>query len=98
MHDKFSIHEEKRLRAKYSPAKAVRGATLLYLASQVFSEILYLIDFLTTYDDITNTEIASIIKSFLMIFIIYGAAAILFAELFGKIFKAKSQANLIENT
>ena len=85
MRDKCYQAEETRLRAKYSPKKAVRYAVLLYLASRVFSEILYLIDFLTTYDDITSGEVASIVKSFLMIFVIYGLVGILFADLFGRI-------------
>lgn len=76
----------RRAASKYSPAKAVRYSVLLYTASRVFSEIIYLIDFLTIYSDITSAEIASIIGSFLNILIIYGAVAIVFAEVYRGMF------------
>ena len=76
----------RRAASKFAPAKTVRSAILLYTASRVLSEIIYLIDFLTTYSDITSAEIASVIGSFMKIFIIYGAAAIIFAEIYRGMF------------
>ncbi len=68
--------------AKYSETRALSFSALLVMLSKIALEVIYLYDFLTTYSNITNTEIASIVGQFLRIAVIYGAIALLFCEIF----------------
>lgn len=73
--------ENPRRRKKFTPERSLLVSVGLYLLSRVISELFYLVDFLMSYINITNTEIASMVGSFLKIFAIYGGAAYLFAYL-----------------
>ena len=87
MFGRFEKSEERRQKAKYLPEKAVTYAILLYTISRIFSEIIYLVDFLRTYTNITPAEIASIIGSFISIILIYGALPLVFAQIIKPIFR-----------
>lgn len=76
----FETSDHPRSSVKYSCIRSVRYALLLVLLSNIASETVYLIDFLNSYTNITNTEIASIIGSFLKIIVIYGGFPYLLAE------------------
>lgn len=58
-----------------SPTRVVTQCICYLLGTRLAMEIYYLIDFLTTYSDITGTEIASIIGQFLYTLVLYGGAA-----------------------
>ncbi len=68
---KLSSADDKRKKEKFTENKARFLAILIYALSRIVSEIIYLADFLLTYVNITNSEIASIVGSFLSIFVIY---------------------------
>ncbi len=55
--------------------KTAMCASMIYLGARILGEIYYLIDFLTSYVNITSGEIASIVTAFLRIIIIWGGAA-----------------------
>ena len=76
---KFDGAEDVRRKKKFTINRALLVSVGLYLLARVISELFYLVDFLLSYVNITNTEIASMVGSFLKIFIIYGGAAYLFA-------------------
>lgn len=80
MKRKAQSAENRRTAEKFSCIHAIRYALLLVMLSHVALEAYYLVDFLLSYTNITNTEIASIIGQFLKIFVIYGSIALLFAE------------------
>lgn len=65
---------------KYSAENAARLSVLLLMAAQLVSELLYLIEFLSMYTDITNTEIASCVGSFVYIIVMYGGIPLLLCE------------------
>ncbi len=76
-------HEtNERKKRSITPTKAVFYSVGLYCLSRLVSELLYLIDFLVSYVNITNTEIASIVGSFLGILVIYGGISFIVAYLF----------------
>ena len=93
MYTKYLQTAGKVSSSRFSSDRAVMYSVLLYMASRLFSEILYLIDFLTTYTNITNTEIASIVGSFMTILVVYGAAALVFASVFGASLKKRIVQN-----
>lgn len=80
-HEKMSIAETVIMRKKYSPSKTNYVTVAVFTLSRMLSEVIYLVDFLTTYSDVTNTEVASIIGSFLKIAVIYGGVGYIAAEL-----------------
>lgn len=80
MKAKLDNAENPRKAAKYSPIRAVRWSLFAVCLSRVALEVYYLIDFLLTYTNITNTEIASIIGQFLKIIVIYGGISFILAE------------------
>lgn len=65
---------------KYSAENAARLSLLLLMAAQLVSELIYLIEFLSMYTDITNTEIASCVGSFVYIIVMYGGVPLLLCE------------------
>ncbi len=65
---------------RYTAENAARVALLLLLAAQLVSELLYLLDFLSRYTDITNAEIASCVGSFLSILVMDGGVPLLLCE------------------
>lgn len=69
---KLNSEENERKKRRHTPEKALLYSVGLYCASRLLSEIFYLVDFLLSYVNITNTEIASIVGSFLEIFVVYG--------------------------
>ncbi|MGN1346753.1 MAG: hypothetical protein ACI4V1_08200 [Eubacteriales bacterium] len=77
---KHGAAEGKRQAQKYSAGRSCAWSLLLVMLSHLVLELWYFIDFITTYTDITSTEIASIIGSFLKIIVIYGGAALLLGE------------------
>lgn len=74
--------------AKYSEKRAAGFSVLLLFATQLASEVSYLIKFLNTYSDITSAETLSIIGSFIRLITVYGIAAMIislsFISFFGK--------------
>lgn len=80
MKTKFDLAETPRRAAKFSCIRAVRWALFAVCLSHIALEVYYLIDFLLTYTNITNTEIASMIGQFLKIIVIYGGIAFILAE------------------
>lgn len=80
MKKKALAADSRRTAEKFSCIRAIRYALVLVLLSHVALEAYYLVDFLLSYTNITNTEIASMIGQFLKIFVIYGGLALLFAE------------------
>lgn len=73
----FHQSNSRRRERRYSAENAARFSILLLLAAQLVSEIVYLIQFLNAYTDITNTEIASCVGSFLYIIFMYGGIPLL---------------------
>lgn len=69
---KLNVEENERKKRRHTPEKALLYSVGLYCASRLVSEIFYLVDFLLSYVNITNTEIASIVGSFLEILVVYG--------------------------
>ena len=69
---KLNAEENERKKCRHTPEKALLYSVGLYCASRLVSEIFYLVDFLLSYVNITNTEIASIVGSFLEILVVYG--------------------------
>ena len=69
---KLNAEENERKKCRHTPEKALLYSVGLYCASRLVSEIFYLVDFLLSYVNITNTEIASIVGSFLEILAVYG--------------------------
>ena len=67
---------DRKLR-KYTAERALIYSVILYMISRVISELFYMVDFLISYVNITNTEIASIVGSFLRIFVIYGGISLI---------------------
>lgn len=84
---KHDSTDNTRKKRRYSVENAAIIASVMYCISRVVSELLYLIDFLVSYVDITNTEIASIVGSFLEIFVIYGGVSCIAAYIVLPIFK-----------
>ncbi|MGN1409004.1 MAG: hypothetical protein ACI4XJ_02385 [Eubacteriales bacterium] len=82
--------DDVRRKKRYTIERAILVSVGLYLLSRVISELFYLVDFLLSYVNITNTEIASMVGSFLKIFVIYGGAAYLFAYFCILVFKRVS--------
>ncbi len=87
------------MRAKYEKAKStykksrfgtctgVRIGLIVMLLSRIAMELAYLMDFLATYSDVTDSEIASIVGAFLKILLIYGVIPILTAEGLHRLFQ-----------
>ena len=88
---KWDAAETPRAKAKYSERRAAAYAVLLYLVSRLVLEVWYLVDFLTSYTNITNAEIASIVGSFLKILVIYGGIAWLAASISMNLFEKRKQ-------
>ena len=78
--EQFRRAETSKARKAASSSRANLSGTAVFLLLHLLTEAYYLADFLLTYTGITNTEVASIIGSFLRIFVIYGGAAYLIAE------------------
>ncbi len=76
---KFMSADDRRKKNKFSSEKALLYSVVLYCISRLAFELIYLIDFLLSYVNITNTEIASIVGSFLKIIVIYGGISYLAA-------------------
>lgn len=69
-----------RKERRYSAKNAARLSLLLLMAAQLVSELIYLMEFLSVYTDITNTEIASCVGSFVYIIVMYGGVPLLLCE------------------
>lgn len=80
MKSRFAKAENLRSAVKFSCIRAVLWALVAVCLSHIALEVYYLIDFVVTYSDITNTEIASIIGQFLKIIVIYGGFSFILAE------------------
>ncbi len=84
---------ESRLQAeKYTVNRSCMLSLLLVLLSRLGLEIWYLIDFMIAYTDITATETASIVGSFLKVIVIYGGAAVLLGEWYTELLKKLDRA------
>ena len=93
---KFAAAETARSRERHSPAAAVRCAVLLILLSRVVLEAASIIEFVSTYSDITAAETASMIGSVIKILVIYGGGALILGELFTDLLQ-KSPENAPES-
>ncbi len=80
MKRKFRATEHPRQAEKYSVNRATTASLLLVMLSRIALEVWYLVDFLLLYSDITATETASMVGSFLKVLVIYGGVAVLLGE------------------
>jgi len=55
--------------------RAVTQAVVYQLGARILLEIYYLVDFLTTYSDVTAAEVSSIVGQFLYTAVLYGGVA-----------------------
>ncbi len=62
---------------KVTWARSALYSTGIYLGVRILGEVYYLIDFLTSYVNITSGEIASIVGAFLRIVIIWGGVPVI---------------------
>jgi len=76
----FSVSNHPRKAKKYNMENSARLAVLIFMSARIISEIMYLIDFLSKYTDITNTEIASCVGSFIYIIVMYGGLPLILCE------------------
>lgn len=75
---------------KYTVNRACTASVLAVGVSKLILEVWYLVDFMLAYTDITSTETASIVGSFLKIIVIYGGVAALFGELYTELLKKRA--------
>ncbi len=87
MQKKFTAAESSLQAERYTVSRACAVSVLLVLLSRLGMEVWYLVDFMLAYTDITATETASIVGSFLKVIVIYGGAAILFGEGYTELLK-----------
>ena len=80
MKTKFASTDIPRQAEKYTVNRSCMFSLLLVMLSRLVLEIWYLIDFLLAYTDITSTETASIVGSFLKVIFIYGGISVLLGE------------------
>lgn len=80
--NKYNAAETARSGDRHSPSIAVRLSVLLILISRVVLEVISIVDFVTTYSDITTTETASMIGAVIKILVIYGGSAMILGEIF----------------
>jgi len=78
---RFDRAETARTREKNSSSAALRLSLLLVMLSKAALEVFYMVDFLTSYTNITSAETASIIGQFVRIAVIYGGLSIALGEL-----------------
>jgi len=64
----------------YTAENGARLSLLLLMTAQLISELVYLLQFLSMYTDITNQEIASCVGSFIYILVMYGGVPLLLCE------------------
>lgn len=79
---KFNASESSRGRERHSPPAAVRCSVLLTLLSRLVLEIVSIIEFVTTYSDITSAETAAMIGGVIQAVVIYGGGALILGEVF----------------
>ncbi len=89
---KFAAAQTARSRERHSSAAAVRCSVLLILLSRVVLEVVSIIEFVTTYSDITTSEIASMIGSIIKILVIYGGGAMILGEIFTDLLKKSHES------
>lgn len=65
---------------KFTVNRACTVSVLVVMLSRLVLEAWYLVEFMLAYTDITSTETASIVGSFLKIIVIYGGIAALLGE------------------
>lgn len=90
MRKKFANAETRRQTEACSVNRACMISLLLVLLSRIALEVWYLIDFMLAYTDITATETASIVGSFLKVLVIYGGAALLLGEWYTELLKKRN--------
>ena len=75
---------------KYTVNRSCTVSLLCVMLARILLELWYFIDFILTYSDITATETASIVGSFLKVIVIYGGAAVLFGEWYTELLKKQN--------
>lgn len=95
MKRKFASKEIRRQAEKYSVNRSCTVSLLLVMLSRIALEIWYLVDFMLAYSDITSTETASIVGSFLKVIVIYGGVSVLLGEWYVE--RLKKQNELPQN-
>ena len=83
---KYDAAQTEIIRGKYSCAWAARWSVILVTISRILLEVYYFVDFVTSYSNITNTEIASIIGQFLKCLVIYGGIPLIFSEVLNPLY------------
>jgi len=78
----YRTAETSRTRARHNPASAVRYSILLTLLSRIILEVISIVQFISTYTNITSAETASMIGSIIRIVVIYGGGAMILGEFF----------------
>lgn len=89
---KYRAAETEHSRRRYDPAAAVRVSVLLTLLSRVILEIVSIVQFVSTYTDITSAETASMIGSVVRVIVIYGGGALLIGEFFTDLFSPRTES------
>lgn len=74
---------------RYTAERSCAYSLLIGMAARLVLEVWYLVDFMLAYSDITATEVASIVGSFLKVIVIYGGFALLLG---GQLSRRKRQA------
>ncbi len=87
MKKKHLTKESRRQAEKYSVNRSTMLSLLLVMLSRIVLEVWYLVDFLMAYSNITATETASMIGSFLKVIVIYGGIAVLLGEWYTEFLK-----------
>lgn len=80
MKRRYSKASSSHQKARFRAPTGVRLGLITVLLSRLIMELVYLFDFLATYTDVTDGEVASIVGVFLKILVIYGLIPILAAE------------------
>ncbi len=80
MKRRYSKASSSYQKARFRAPAGVRLGLIAVLLSRLIMELVYLFDFLATYTDVTDGEVASIVGAFMKILLVYGLIPILAAE------------------
>ncbi len=86
---KYRVAATARQAGKYTANRACMYSLLLVMLSRIALEVWYLIDFLLAYTDVTSTEMASIVGSFLKVIVIYGGLSVIMGEWYTEFLKKR---------
>lgn len=93
MRKKAAAADSRGTAEKYTVNRSCTVSLLLVTLSRLVLEGWYVIDFMLTYNDITATETASIVGSFLKVIVIYGGIAVLLGEWYTELLKKRNASS-----